>query len=81
MQQQMKALFSPCITLYWRGKGGKLTAAWHHDLVKDGEILRQFKNEAGVRTMGLSPKDYDAVLSVAGKYGYSLETIGGPEDE
>lgn len=82
MQKKMEQFFSPELVLYWRGKFGKLTAHFYADKLNDENLLKQFMNEAGIHTgRKVSIQDYEKVLAVAGEHGYSLCTIGGPEQE
>ena len=66
------------LTLYWRGKFGKLSAHWHPDTIADWRLLQQLMNEAGLPRNGvkISNEQYDAVLAVAGTYGITIATIG-----
>jgi len=77
----LKQFFSPCLTLFWRGKFGKFGKAFYPDKVEDRNLLIQFCQEAGFpgRTK-VTPEMHDALLAAAGKHGWSIETIGG-EDE
>lgn len=70
MNKQLSTFFSPCIKLY-KTKLNRLTP----DLVIDFPIWRQFVNEAGLKNIHVKESDYDKVLRVAGKYGYSLEIL------
>jgi hypothetical protein len=82
--QRLDALFSPKITLYWRGYFGKFVRGWYPDNILDRALLRQFMAEAGVsRAFGnnITDENYDAVLAAAGAHGYSIETVGDPETD
>ena len=85
MAERVAVVFSPCVRLYWKGRFGKQSDAFHPDTLADRALLQQFMKEAGVKSVGFGPMitdaQYDAVLVVAGKYGYCLETIGYPEDD
>lgn len=70
MNKQLSALFSPYIQLY-KTKTNKLAPAW----VRDFPIWRQFVHEAGLKNINVKMIDYDKVLEMAGKYGYSLEIL------
>ena len=78
MHEQLNRFFEPCIKLCWRGRFGKLGPYFYPDKNQDWKLLQQFMNEAGLPRNGvkISVDQYDAVLAVAGKYGYSIETIG-----
>ena len=81
MTERCEAFFSPCITLYWRGKFGKLSERWYPDTLQDRALLRQFMQEANIpETRGVSVTDdqLDAIGLAAGKHGHSTETIGNP---
>lgn len=81
MHKQLERFFSPAITLYWRGRFGKLGQYYYPDTNKDWQLLKQFMAEAGLPKSGvrITPEQYDAVLAVAGQYNYSITTIGEPD--
>ena len=85
MTEQVEMLFSPCITLYWRGRFGKSPSRWFPDRLEGRELLRQFMQEAGIPAhislgSGVETNQLDAVTAAAGKHGYCVETIGEPEE-
>lgn len=61
----------PCITLREK-RAGQLSP----DRVHDYPVFRQFVHEAlGVACPYIDLADYDAVLRVAGRWGFALEVI------
>ena len=76
------AFTSPSITLYWRGYFRTLWGAYFPDGIEDRALLRQFLDEAGLRGQGHHVKleQMVAVLAVASKHGYRIETIGDEAD-
>lgn len=78
------SFFEPKITMYWRGRYRKQSAAWWPSTTQDEELLRQLLNEAHIKyglKPHLLPKDYETILAIAGQHDLSIETIGAPEDE
>ena len=85
MTERVEKLFSPCITLYWRGRFGKSPRRWFPDRLEDRELLRQFMQEAGFPAhislgSGVETNQLDAIGLAAAKHGYCVETIGEPEE-
>ena len=75
--KRLEAFFSPCITLFWRGRYGTPPAAFYPDSISDRSLLRQFRSEAGLpRRSHVTIDEIDLVGVVAGRYGYSVETVG-----
>lgn len=70
------------LNLYWRGWFGTLGPYYFVGLNQDEGLLRQFVSEyqAG-HPCRISLKEYDKILAIAGRHGYSLTTFGGPEDD
>ena len=68
--QAMDAFFSPRITLKALD-GGRFT----YDKVDDFRLFKQFKQEAGIKGLGLKEADYDRFLTAASEHGYSVEVI------
>lgn len=82
MQTQLTAMFSPSVSLIWRGYGGKLTRHYFPNKVADRPLLEQFMREAGISTQNgikITVEQVDSVIAAASKHGYSVETIGEPE--
>jgi len=76
MSQRVARFFEPVVVLHWRGRFGTLGPAFYADTLADQRLLQQFLDEAG-HSRGrprVLPRHYDAVLAVAGRYGYSIET-------
>lgn len=83
MQDRVEAFFSPCVSLCWKGHFGKLSDRWHPNKGIDRELLRQFMQEAGLDVrngISITSEQYDAVLAAASAHGYSVETVGGPDN-
>ncbi len=83
---KVEKFFSPCLTLWWRGRGpkgtiGKLGAYWFPDGSSARSLLQQFMREAGFWkvTSRCTTEQLDGVLQAAGAYGYSIETRNEPE--
>jgi len=75
----MDKFFPPFITLKRHTISGKvINGYWYVDLVKDFKLARQFIKAAGIKNMGtkIQDSDLDAFSEIAGKNGYSVETIG-----
>lgn len=78
MNERMEVAFSPCLTLYWKGRFGRSTPHWHYDLVGDRNLLLQFMSEANIFTGNgacVRMEDLDAVIGAASNHGYCIETI------
>jgi hypothetical protein len=79
MNQRMDAFFSPSITLKRHNINGHvITGYWYADLVKDFKLVQQIIKENGIkaRNSAIPDSELDAFEMAAGKYGYSIETIG-----
>lgn len=80
MHNQLLKFFQPSITFYWRGKFGKGRERFYPDTNKDWLLFKQIAADAKIKTSSFSLDEYDTVLEIAGKYGISLTTIGGPDE-
>ena len=82
MIERMERLFSPCVTLYWRGRFGRLSNRWYPDTLQDRALLRQLMQEADIREehgLSVTTDQLDAIGLAAGNHGYCTETIGEPD--
>lgn len=83
MKNKLLAFFEPALTIRWRGLKQKQRAFYYPNRTRDEQILRQFMEEAGLSTrdgVKITEDQYDAVLTAASKHGYSIVTIGSPDD-
>ncbi len=83
MTRRLEAFFAVDATLVWRGPIGKRPGSYRLDGDRKADILVRFlMREAGLddgNGTRVTVDQVDAVMAAAGKHGYGLEWVGGPE--